>query len=368
MKKLVYFTLGLLLFSSTACRQSPSALPEESVEIDFSHTEKTTIPHQTTYIKLLEKEEEGTLISRLEKITVKNGKFYLMDGYLKKIIVADKTGRIVHSYEKTGDGPGEITNLTDFMVNDEGHLFLYDGTADRLVEIDAEGNHLNTRKVPFKIENIHRLKNGHYLIALAPYNEGDYKGEQIIVTDGDFRPVRKELAYSSDIDPNFHFNSSFIETDKHIIYNRVIDNHVYLFSPEDGKMASHLQFGFGSQTIRDEQRKDMNKLLNQAASYSFLATTPIALDNYLFFMANQEGTLYTCAYAKKDRTTSFSRADKISSEGIHFPLYYSPEEKCIVTYFNTDMIPNAGETDLPRDVAEYIQQGNTVLCLYKIDK
>lgn len=240
--------------------------------------------------------------------------------------------------------------------------------ADKVVEIDVEGNHVHTRKVPFKMENIHALKNGNYLIGLAPYNEGDYKGEQVIVTDRDFHLVSKELAYSVDIHPNFHFNSSFMETDKYIVYNRGVDNHVYLFSPEDGRMDSRLQFGFGSQTIPDSQLKDINKLLSQSVSYSFLATTPIVLDDYLFFMVNKEGMLCTCAYHKNNRTTSFSTVDKITPDGINFPLYYSPEEKCIVSYLNSDMIPNADETNFPRDLVDYIEQGNTVLCLYKMEK
>ncbi len=368
MKKLFHLPIYFLLFSFIACQQSPSSMPEELVEIDFSHAEKENIPHQTSYIKLMEKEEHGSFISRIEKITVKNGKFYLMDGYLKKIIVADKAGCITNIYDKTGDGPGEITNLTDFLVNDDGHLFLYDGTADKIVEIDAEGNHIGTRKIPFKMENIHCLKNGNYLIALAPYNEGDYKGEQVIVADRDFRPVSKELTYSSDTDPNFHFNSFFIETDKHVVYNRVINNHVYLFSPEDGRMTSHLRFGFGGQTIPDSQMKDINRLLSQTAFYSFLATTPIVLDDYLFFMVNKEGVLYTCAYHKPTRSTWFGKADKIDPQAVNFPLYYAPEEKCIVTYFHNDMIQNPEETALPEDVADYIGQGNTVLCLYKLEK
>lgn len=239
--------------------------------------------------------------------------------------------------------------------------------ADKVVEIDVEGNHVHTRKVPFKMENIHALKNGNYLIGLAPYNEGDYKGEQVIVTDRDFHLVSKELAYSVDIDPNFHFNSSFMETDKYIVYNRGVDNHVYLFSPEDGRMDSRLQFGFGSQTIPDSQLKDINKLLSPSASY-FLATTLIVLDDYLFFMVNKEGVLYTCAYHKNTGATSLSRADKTTPDGIHFPLYYSPEEKCIVSYLTSDMIQNADETNFPRGLGDYIEQGNTVLCLYKMEK
>lgn len=366
MKKLIYLPIYFLIFSFTACQPSTSVLNEEMIEIDFSRSGKENLAYQTSYIKLIENEEEGSLISRIEKITVKKDQFYLMDGYLKKIIVADKKGCITRSYEKTGDGPGEITNLTDFIVDEDGHLFLYDGTADKVVEIDAEGHTIDTRKVPFKIENIHGLKNGNYLIALAPYNEGDYKGEQVIVTDRNFHPVHKELTYAADVDPNFHFNSSFIETEKYIVYNRVIDNHVYLFSPDDGHLVSHLRFGFGGQTIPDYRMKDINKLLNQSVSYSFLATTPIVLDRYLLFMTNKEGTLYTCAYHKNTGGTSFSRADKMAEGVVNFPLYYAPEEKCIVTYLHSDMIQNASETGLPRDVAEYIEDGNTVLCLYKI--
>lgn len=366
MKKLTYLLFYFLL-SFIACQPSPSGLNEEIIKIDFSRSEKENLPYQASYIKLIEK-EESSLISRIEKITVKNDQFYLMDGYLKKIIVADKRGHITRSYEKTGDGPGEITNLTDFIVDEEGHLFLYDGTADKLVEIDAEGQTIHTRKLPFKIENIHCLKNGNYLIALAPYNEGNYKGEQVIVTDRDFRHVHKELTYSSDVDPNFHFNSSFIETEKYIVYNRVIDNHVYLFSPDDGHLVSHLRFDFGGQTIPDSRMKDINKLLNQSAFYSFLATTPIVQDRYLLFMTNKEGTLYTCAYHKNTGATSFSRADKMARDVINFPLYYAPQEKCIVTYLHSDMIQHASLTTLPRDVADYIEEGNTVLCLYKLEE
>lgn len=67
----------------------------------------------------------------------------------------------------------------------------------------------------------------------------------------------------------------------------------------------------------------------------FGATTLIVLDDYLFFMVNKEGALYTCAYHKNTGATSLSRAD---------------------------------ETSFPRDLENYIEQGNTVLCLYKMGK
>lgn len=71
----------------------------------------------------------------------------------------------------------------------------------------------------------------------------------------DFNIRKTELQYSNEIDPNVEFYSPFIATSEGVLYNRVINNHVYILD-KDG-IDRHYRFDFGNNRVVSYMNKEI---------------------------------------------------------------------------------------------------------------
>ena len=117
-------------------------------------------------------------------------------------------------------------------------------------------------KLPFIFEIIQCLDNGNFIFGLSSWNDGINKGDKIVITDQNFNVLQSYLKYDEFIDETYWISDyRFLQTDSHVIYNRPIDNNVYLFSL-DGVLQKIYRFDFGRNNVPNDDKKDVEANLS----------------------------------------------------------------------------------------------------------
>lgn len=374
MRPLNLVLLIIAYLSIVSCQQKDKkeSFLTENIKIDFNAATFDNYTHlnvvDTTLIIPLSEDINGDLIiGQLDKIVVSDSLIYIADTYLKRLLVYDMQGNIVGKVGTTGGGPGEYTSLSDFCVGSDGEIYLYDSAGNKMLVYDSNLQFVKDYAISFKAEQF-QLVDGKFLFGLAPYNvENRTSGRMIVLTDHSFTPLFSTLKYDDNIDHNYEFFSPMtLSKEGNVIYNRVIDNNVYLFNKEGGIKAV-FHFDFGELSIDSKDLKNINALLESNKSYCYVASSPVLVGDLLTGILNKSGEMFTFAYDFNTKKVSLNALKDFFIGKINLPITTCANGSQVVSYFNKDIYPEFDKSDnLSSDLKAKIEQGIFVLCISKI--
>lgn len=78
---------------------------------------------------------DDCLISKIDKIEIKNNRIYIMDQLAQSVYVFDMDGKYLNKIHKRGQGPGEYANLSYMTVTDSS-VIIIDHLAEKHLEYD----------------------------------------------------------------------------------------------------------------------------------------------------------------------------------------------------------------------------------------
>lgn len=251
------------------------------------------------------------------------------------------------------------------MCKKDGSIYIYDSASNKILVYGKELNFLRDYPISFKAEQFQVTKDG-FLFGLAPYNQEDMTlGKQIAYTDNEFTLLATALEYDKNIDSNYEFFSPMIPVGDDVIYNRVINNNVYILGSR-GENKQILHFDFGDYNIAAEDLKDINALLDSDKDYCYIACPPVMIGSMIMGVLNKKGELYTFIYDQKRDEIALNRLADYSCKKINLPIT-SIGFNFLVSYFNKDIYSSYSQSDeLNFELKSKIDQGAFVLCLNKI--
>lgn len=372
MKNRIFYLFLIITLVLTACDQklkNKSALIS-NIRVDFSEAsfenfKRLNVVDTTLLIALAEDVENDLVLGQLDKIIILNDTIYIADTYLKRLLMYDMQGNILGKIGNLGGGPGEFASLSDFCVKKDGSIYIYDSASNKILVYGKESNFLRDYPISFKAEQFQATKDG-FLFGLAPYNQDDMTlGKQIAYTDNEFALLATALEYDKNIDSNYEFFSPMIPVGDDVIYNRVINNNIYILGSR-GENKQILHFDFGDYNIVAEDLKDINALLDSDKDYCYIACPPVMIDSMIMGVLNKKGELYTFIYDQKRDEMALNRLADFSCKNINLPIT-SIGSNFLVSYFNKDIYSSYSQSDeLNFELKNKIDQGAFVLCLSKI--
>lgn len=368
----------ILLFIAYLCvvscqhKDKREALLTENIKIDFSSTSFDNYKHQTVVdttlmIPLSEDVSNDLIIGQLDKIVVSDSLIYIADSYMKRLLVYDMQGNIVGKVGTTGGGPGEYASLSDFCVGSNGEIYLYDSAGNKMLVYDSNLQFVKDYPISFKAEQFQFI-DGNFLFGLAPYNIDDRTaGKMVVLTDHSFNPLLSTLEYDDNIDHNYEFFSPMtLSKEGDVVYNRVIDNNVYLFNRE-GSIKTVFHFDFGELNLDNKDLKDINALLKSNKNYCYVASSPVIIGDLLMGVLNKTGELFTFIYDFNSKKTSLNALKDFSVGNINLPITTCAHGSQLVSYFNKDIYPAFDNSNkLSSDLKAKIEQGAFILCICRI--
>ncbi len=151
----IFGLISLLLFSSSCSSQADnlnySKLKRIIVKAD-GQDNITDLVEDYKYIRLETRPE--CIISNIDKILYRSGKFYILDAKAQALFVFDKDGKFISKIEKPGRGPGEYIYLMDFDIDIFGNIYLLDLNQKAILKYDMHGKFIEKDQRDYFISNI----------------------------------------------------------------------------------------------------------------------------------------------------------------------------------------------------------------------
>lgn len=333
----------------------------EECRIDFSECEQLhwselpdSILGKKQYI-VLDTTNAECDFRQMSKVLLDDRYIYILDAYLKKLVVYDYEGNGIARIGNRGEGPQEYLDISDFDVAPDGTLYFIDGQLNKLFCFDKEFRFLYNKPLPFETDVLTVVDKG-ILWGLSSWNKKECEGYKVVRTDRDIHVTDSLLTYDEYVDPSFWISYySFIRSRDNISYNQPIDNHIYLFD-NLGQLKSCIYIDFGKQNVPDEVKKDVETNLAFFDRYCMLKNYTVVTDKVIAgtllkanktvpFILDRIGNRCYYDTPREDldnsRTAGFSNSFWIS--------YYEPDTEI--------------DEELPDSVLHNLENGCFILCL-----
>lgn len=365
---IICFSLMFLI----GCKERQLRISNQSTEnIDFfSFKQKDIQDIPDEYISNVQYINLGIdsvdlLFSKIDKIQIINCNVYILDSYQKILGVFDTLGHGIGKVGNIGRAPEEYLNISDFSIDKKGQVILLDGRSDKINTYSKNLNFVSSVKLPFEIDILQCLDDGNYLLGLSSWNKGLNTNDKIIKAESNLNPLNVFCQYEKDTDPNYWISTyQFLNTGKHIIYNRFLDNHVYVFS-KNGQPFKDICFNFGKKNVPEAAKKNIEQKEEMYDRLCCLKNFTIAGEDYLlgyvwdertdkiFLIDKSEGILYL---GKPDPFNKLGRVVGVCEKGIISCIY--PGE----------YMEHKNDVELPGEVKQHLNNEGVVLRLYSFHK
>lgn len=353
----------LLILFQFSCRK-------ETIR-DSIHTELETIVYNSEKSKaidnliknkeyiLLDTSVDEALLRHTSNIKIKDGYIYVLDVLSRKLIAFNEDGSFAKTISKQGQGPEEYATISDYDIDNNGNVYLYDGNKKTILLFNRKNKFVKSLKVPFYSHSIKVLPNGNILFGLASTNEGLAKGYRVALTDASLNLLEKYIPYDEYVDHTFIIDSKFHDSaHNQITYYKGIDDYVYLFNQE-GKLTKSIKFDFSNYTVPKQYRTNIQKFYaSYSKNHQFLDSSPLQLKNYLFGSVSDKGKASIFVYDINDKNIYKRRRnpfDMVPQVCINDSTYaYTIQE-----FSEYNFPADSGFTD---EQIAHLKEGGSIIC------
>jgi hypothetical protein len=359
------FASVLLLFGCNTKKEQPSSDMEcETIDFFSYRMVEDDMPEaiikEKKYIKL-DNSQDDFLFKSIDKLKIRDDRIYVLDSWMKKLIVFDRAGTGIGTVGRIGQGPGEYLRISDFDINESGDIYFIDGTGnnDRLFVFDKNLRFVSTRNLPFDADIIQCLPEGKLLFGLASWNKKDYVNQKIALTNAELETEQTYMEFDEFMDDNFWISDYvFVNMGDRILYNKPIDNKVYEFSP-DGHLRKAYLFDFGHKNVPDEDKKDIEGNLDKFERYCCLKDFTVVADNYIL------GTLWA---GRQTKSFIIDRKNKVvyQSKALNYANINGYYNNQLISSVFPGKYEDIQTTGFPADIKKYVEDENFALCLYEL--
>ena len=361
--------LILIAIYSIGCKKETKEL-SPSTTIEFKKTGSKLLTDKVedlffskaSFIKLKSKNNE-TSFGKINQIKIVKDKIYILDEGIKSLLVYGIDGYAISKVGSYGQGPHEYLDIASFDVDKSGYIYTIDGRLDKLFIYDDKFNYVSSSKLPFEVDQIQLLENGYYMFALSSWNKGKCEGRKIAITDKKLNIIKSYLSYDEYTDDNYWIsNYQFIKTDEYIIYNRPIDDNIYLFSL-DGSFLKSIKLDFEKQNIPNNVKKNIEQNIKEFDNYYILKNLTIVTSKFML------GTLWNNRQSKlfifDNQTSTIYQSNKIEDSDNTLCTGFC--DSTIISFIDPDYYNEHIEfNNLPKDIIEHLKNGEFVLCIRSI--
>ena len=370
MRLAVIFLLVISVFGCKERQVQVGGIPVEHIDF-FSLTQKdiNDIPDEyfsdINYVNI--QPDSNLLFSKINKVEIQDSSIYIMNCSQKLLGIFDMFGHGIGKVGDIGRAPAEFLNLTDFSIDKNGNIYLIDGRLDKMNVYDKKRNFVKSVQLPFEMDVFTCLENGNFLIGLSSWNNQLNAGDKLIKVDCNLSSLMTFCEYDKHIDHNYWLSYyRFLKCRDTIIYNRFLDNNVYLFSNK-GEALKSIYFDFENKNVPETALRDIEQHEELYDRLCCLKEFTIVQNNFLlgyvwderidkiFFIDREKGILYL---GKPAAFNKLGNVIGVCDEGII---------SCIYPGDYMEYLDQGKEINLPENVKKHLINQGVVLCIYSLD-
>lgn len=249
--------MSIILYAGCGKKESADLLC-----FDIENTKSKTVAFDDIFeiekIIILEETQES-LVSHIIKVEYVNNNFFISDNRHSIVLRFDENGKYINSIGQEGNGPGEISRLSNFRIDNE-HVYLLD--LAKVVKYEIDGTFVKKfDKRYFSID--FDFRNNKYTF----YNINVPGYDQFIITDGansevkSFSPLRNSPLVMGMLGRDYLY---FHQGDYYFTYP--YSDTIYRLT--DTLSTAFLSYGFGNSKFTD-----FTGLLNKTSDINWSETS-----------------------------------------------------------------------------------------------
>ena len=124
-------------------------------------------------------------LSGIRNVQIIDDKLIVANGDQQQIIIADVNGNYLHSFGRSGSGPGEFRSLNQLTANAQSKtIYVWDQNLARLSSFDLSGTHLESIQVPGRFMGIVANGNSSIFASVLDLAGGSKLVKQIKMDNG----------------------------------------------------------------------------------------------------------------------------------------------------------------------------------------
>ena len=320
-------------------------LNDDDVESRFTQVDKLKIVNDTIYI--------------LSKF----GEYYL---YMFSI-----DGSFIKRVGTRGKGPAEYNRLCDFDVSEGGSIYLYDSQNMKMIIYKSLTSSPKVLNTPFRADGFNLLSKGDYIFSVYKDNPILSDSPKVLITDSLFQIKKEYFTYNENSLDNKGNSNIFRNCSKGILYNKPVDENIFVFDKYDGKIVESYSLNFGNKSLPQKFKNDYVKYSKiKKGAFNYMYDTPLLISNYLMgnvYMGKYKGLLLSEINTKNTFLRKFI-PEEVRINKLFEPLYIMDDE-IIISYLDLQVYDMRKNLDSIGDnTKRHIENGGCVLSLFKLKK
>ncbi len=159
----IYLFMIIPFIYFTSCSQKSTI---ETIYFDKSNIQKRALFSDLfEYVETISLETtDSNIIGKIDKISINNEMIYILDRTItKSLFIFSFTGDFINMISRTGNGPGEYSNIYDFVITDDG-ITLFSGYPNKLMFFSPTGEYLKEIKTFASGTRLGLLISGNFMI------------------------------------------------------------------------------------------------------------------------------------------------------------------------------------------------------------
>lgn len=329
----------------------------------------------------------NSLIGEVSKVITTKDHVYVLDRTIAEaLFIFDYQGRIIHSFSRTGDGPGEYLRITNFFISkDEKTIFITDLSLGKILAFDQKGNFLFENKFVLgeNFADLITYQNG-FLIA-KPTPDDLAVEMQYLDHDLEFIEVPLKLAENNFIMEAGNKHQFFYPGTGGVTYfKEVLSKNLYAITPDDVQVyAFNLPEDqvFSPEALPWDNEKPkihMGKVYSEIRERSLLNVGDQVLDlgSWVLINFHVGDRINLLAFNKTDKTARVVKNFTNDLDGLVknlpgiFPTNYHANEM-IINLFPNDIYAALGTSEESNPYLDYLTklmpqlEENPVLFIYR---
>ena len=251
------------------------------------------------------------------------GDVYLLNSGSKgdMVSVVDKTGKLLKSFARQGQGPGELERPAGIFLTVDGNIFLLDPVRGKIVIFNREGACLKEIKSPPSMDFVYPLPDGNYL-GVEPIYGAEVKewGFALNYYDSAFRKI-KELDRIGYMNPLI---GKKVEATPHTIVCQVSRGRIYSAYPERGyeflvydlrgKLIKKITRTFRKSTDLTNYKKIIDRDIGDLSRFGLSLVYPEYVLPFYSYFTDENGYLFVMTFQPGNKEGEYLY-DIISPDG-----------------------------------------------------
>ena len=281
-------SLSILCLYMASCSSSKSTelvtfdIPKEG-ESEFQLSE---IAKTIELIQLQTSEE--SFLRLIQDVKFYKDKIYVVD-FPGKILVFDRKGKFLNQLGKTGEGPGEFTNIASLVIDEESET-AYIASGTRLISYTLDNEYIGEKKMSFFIDYLDIVDNSLSLIAAE---DGVQSGDKFINRRSLFK-LDKDLTITDSL-PLLHIEMDQQTGASYPYKNYIskVDDEDFIYTPVliDESVIRDTLYSFEDNVLNPFIKLNFPPpVLNEEGSKLIMIKNVILSENYLVCEYNREGS------------------------------------------------------------------------------